>query len=332
MNKILLLIPYFGKFPADYFELFLHSCAQNTNLEFLILTDTPAPARLPDNVRFAHITMAGFNALASAQLGVQVNVTTGYKLCDLRPMYGVIFSEYLHGYDFWGHCDMDLLLGNTRAYLTESVLAQTDIFSVRKEWISGSFALYRNSQEVNSLYTYSRDWQRIATESEYLRFDECGVLRGTKAMAYSMLAKGQSILDLDLEIQSISYVAELVKQGKLPIHIRLQQQTLAKESIVAGTILQYQHGAISVHTSSEARHPAGMEFLHYHYITEKYNRYFQFPRWANVPATFYIDETGFYTEADFANRATLYAQRRRAGDWRYYLGTLPRKIWKKITG
>ena len=36
---------------------------------------------------------------------------------DLRPAYGVLFEEYLDGYDFWGHCDLDVLFGRIRDHL-----------------------------------------------------------------------------------------------------------------------------------------------------------------------------------------------------------------------
>jgi len=329
--KILLLIPYFGQFPKDYFGLFLKSVSYNKQLDFLILCDNLPQVALPANVRVEKMQMSEFNDLATQRLGAQVQVKFGYKLCDFRPMFGQIFADWAKNYDFWGHCDMDLILGNISAFLNEDILTRFDIISLRKEWVSGSFALYKNREEVNNLYKKSADWEKVAKSVDYQRFDECGLLKSAEKMAYRTLAKGENILNLELETESITYIVERIKQSAESSHFAFFQQTLIKESIQKGSILKYEKGQVFIHKSSETRHPENMQFAHYHFITEKNNGFFQFPNWGEIPDIFYIDETGFYTEAEFKNHQTIYNQRIRAGKLKYWFRTVPKKIWSKIS-
>jgi hypothetical protein len=328
--KILLLIHYFGLFPKDYFDLFVKSVSYNPTFDFLIFTDNFTQLDLPPNMRIIKMNMSEFNNLATQRLGLGINVQFGYKLCDLRPMYGEIFAKYVQNYQFWGHCDMDLIFGNLRNFLTNTILDNFDIISFRQEWVSGSFALYRNTALVNNLYKESKDWQKVAQSTDYLRFDECGILKNKEKLAYSFLSKGANILDLDMEIQSISYIIEQKKQQKNDTNIRIFQQTVIKESIVKGSVLKYENGQIFIFKSTEIRHPENMQFAHYHFITEKNNGIFQYPKWEIVPAIFYIDETGFYTEMEFENRQYIYKQRIKAAKWNYWVKIFPKKVIKKL--
>ena len=334
--KILMLIPYVGELPTAYFAIFLQSCRYNAQVDFLILNDCAEAANkrwaMPANVRIEQMSLADFNVRAAAALGVAVNVRSGYKLCDLRPMYGRIFEAELADYQFWGHCDMDLVLGDLSAVITEDLLHNFDIISLRKEWISGLFSLYRNAAYCNSLYLKSRDWQRIATDSDYLRFDETGVIKTTRAMPYPLLAAGKNSLDLDLEAESITALLErLARDGDS--QVRVYKQTHIKESLPESMILRYDKGALTVFAGGTAQYPNGTIFAHYHYITEKNNRYFGFPNWAEVPSIFYIDYTGFFSQEDMDfEQARIRARRRLRGNLRYYFKTFPRKVWKKLFG
>lgn len=74
-----------------------------------------------------------------------LSISTPYKVCDFKPMFGEIFQEYLHGYDFWGHCDLDMVFGNLADFLTPEKLAAHD-----KIYPNGHLSLYRNTPEVNA--------------------------------------------------------------------------------------------------------------------------------------------------------------------------------------
>lgn len=326
-HKIAMLVPYVGKLSEDYFDIFLRSCAYNLDIKFLIFNDFAEAANqrwaLPPNVEIRQMSLTDFNTRASQALGIEVSVTTGYKLCDLRPMYGRIFAQEVEGCDFWGHCDMDLTLGCIKDFITEEILKQNDIISLRKEWISGPFSLYRNSEYINGLYLLSRDWQRIASRPDYFRFDETGVLKGSRAMPYPLIAAGRSILDLELEAESITALIErLLVEGQAPL--RVYRQTHIKESLDKDMILCFDKGQITLLKD-------GRQFAHYHYITEKNNGFFSFPKWRKVPDIFYIDYTGFYTQHEYEHEYERIRRRRHwAGRWKYYTQALPRRIWRKV--
>lgn len=106
-----------GEFPW-YFPYFLHSCKFNPNINFVILTDNKSiPQNTPSNVRFLNYSLERFKADASKALGFNVAVNRGYKFCDFKPTYGYIFSDLIAGYDFWGHCDIDIIFGDIRAFM-----------------------------------------------------------------------------------------------------------------------------------------------------------------------------------------------------------------------
>lgn len=76
-----------------------------------------------------------------------IAVPQPYKLCDFRPAYGYIFAEYLTQYDFWGHCDNDVIFGNIRKFITDDILDNYERILIR-----GHFTLYKNTPGVNNFY------------------------------------------------------------------------------------------------------------------------------------------------------------------------------------
>ena len=48
-NKVIFIIPYFGNF-NNYFQLFLNSCATNSDFSWLIVTDNNEKYDFPRNV------------------------------------------------------------------------------------------------------------------------------------------------------------------------------------------------------------------------------------------------------------------------------------------
>ena len=112
-----------GKFPW-YFPYFLHSCRYNPTVDFLILTDNNDPSfELPTNVKIIPYSLGQFKTDAAKALGFDVAVESYYKLCDFKPAYGTVFADYIKEYDFWGYCDVDVIFGNIRAFMTDELLA-----------------------------------------------------------------------------------------------------------------------------------------------------------------------------------------------------------------
>ena len=143
--QIIFIIAYVGEWPW-YFPYFLHSCRYNPTIDFLIFTDNQTPLEhLPPNVRVVPYSLERFNADATQALGFDVAVEYGYKLCDFKPAYGYIFSDYIKECDFWGYCDIDVIFGNIRAFMTDELLSEYDIISALHDYLTGCFALHRNN-------------------------------------------------------------------------------------------------------------------------------------------------------------------------------------------
>jgi hypothetical protein len=68
-----------------------------------------------------------------------------------RSPYGVIFDDDLAPFDFWGCSDLDIIWGDIRRFATDARLRGLDIFSSRKEKLSGHCTFYRNATGRESI-------------------------------------------------------------------------------------------------------------------------------------------------------------------------------------
>lgn len=146
MKKLCFIIPYFGKFNA-YFPLFLKTCGWNKEFNWLILTDDRTPYDYPANVQVTYLSFEALRQKIQSKFDFPIALERPYKLCDLKPMYGYLFEEYLYGYGFWGHCDVDTLMGNLHRWLTDEMLESYD-----KLFQLGHMTIYRNTEEMNRLF------------------------------------------------------------------------------------------------------------------------------------------------------------------------------------
>ena len=170
MKKILLIIPYFGTFPT-YFPLFLQSCRHNSTIDWLLLTDNRQSYDYPDNVHVVYTDFSTLQAVVQAKFDFPIVLHQPYKLCDYKPAYGYLFSDYLKGYDFWGHSDLDLIFGDLRRFLPDEQLEKYD-----KIGHLGHLTLYRNTPEINSLFLSEVDgrvrYREVFTTQQSCIFDE----------------------------------------------------------------------------------------------------------------------------------------------------------------
>lgn len=150
-KKIKFIICYFGKWPI-WFPGFLLSCKHNEDIDWLFFTDCKIPKEYPSNVKFEKCSIDFISELASKKLKFKVKITKPYKLCDLKPAYGLVFEDYLESYDFWGHCDIDIIFGDIRKFITNDILAQNDIISSFKKRTSGHFTLFKNNHSINNIF------------------------------------------------------------------------------------------------------------------------------------------------------------------------------------
>lgn len=171
MKTITFLIPYFGKWPI-WLSSFLVSCQKNESIKWIFFTDCDLSVEFPENVIVHKMTLGGVKELAQEKLNAKVTLKTYRKLCDLRPAYGKIFEEYIEGTDFWGFCDIDVIWGDIRKYITNELLENNEIVSSRKEAISGHFTIFKNNAAINNYYKNLPEFNHILTCEKYMWAEE----------------------------------------------------------------------------------------------------------------------------------------------------------------
>jgi len=207
LKKIIFIIPWFGSWPW-YLPYFLHSCKYNSCIDFYIYTDNSVKNdNIPDNVKFINYSLDEFNKDATKSLGFSVNIEHGYKLCDFKPSYGYIYSDVINDYDFWGYCDIDLIWGNIRAFMTEEILDEYDIISARHDYLTGCFALYRNNKYMQELFMQSKDYQKVFTSNHNFFFDETN-------FAFKEFEKGLHYSLIKTEVESMTHVVRRLQETK----------------------------------------------------------------------------------------------------------------------
>ena len=186
-NRICLICPYFGKFP-NYIDLTFRSCKSNPTIDWLLFTDCSNYSFLPDNVKIIRTSFDDFRKRIQAAFDFPIALNKPYKLCDFKPTYGDILEEYLQGYDFWGHCDLDVIFGDLRNFCTDEILSKYD-----KVFTRGHLTLYRNTPAVNRYFMLpgdGYDYRDVFSDPHNKLFDEMNGVN--KILAKHGIAQYQS--------------------------------------------------------------------------------------------------------------------------------------------
>ena len=160
-----------GQLPA-YFQLWLESCRRNSTIDFLVFTDDKTYYAYPENVKVFYMDFQEMKELFQRQYDFPLAINAPYKFCDFRPAFGEIFAGYLKDYEYWGHCDVDLIWGNIRKFITDDVLENHKrIFS------RGHCSIYKNLPEVNAWYRTlptcgCLDWKSVFQKDSSCCYDE----------------------------------------------------------------------------------------------------------------------------------------------------------------
>lgn len=145
MKKSILIIPYFGRF-NNYFQLFLNSCKDKKHFDFLIFTDDKTEYSYPSNVMVHYVSFEDVISYIQKKFDFKIGLKKAYKLCDFRPFYGYIFSDYIEEYSYWGYCDTDLIFGDLDRLVQPIVEQDFD-----KIFFLGHFSLIKNTKELLEL-------------------------------------------------------------------------------------------------------------------------------------------------------------------------------------
>ena len=280
MKTYAVIIPYYGCWPV-YFPLFLKGVECNPQLKVILITDLPMP-KLPENVTLLKQPLQELKRRAEEVLQVPICLERPFKLCDLKPMYGLIFQEELAGVDYWGHGDVDLIFGNLDIVVQPLMEQEYDVISFDKYWLSGPFCLYRNTEKCNNLFRRSPDWERVLQISRCVAFDECAEL-------WPILRQGVPVETVPAPFQAMTQICfPAADRGEISCY---HENHLKEEFERKSEFCTYERGNFTCN---------GKNIFIYHFILAKSRWYFFFPRWNEVPDKFYITRTGFYTERALA--------------------------------
>lgn len=171
LKSILIIINYFGQWPP-WFPVFLESCKRNSTINWLFHTDCPFEEYKIDNVKFKHVSFDDYVSMVSAKLNVNFRPENSYKLCDIKPMYGVLHSDEISGFDFYGYGDIDVLYGNIRHFYPDEVLQNNNVISTHVGIVSGHLALFKNVNWIKNAYKQCKNWKAKIENPQAQRFDE----------------------------------------------------------------------------------------------------------------------------------------------------------------
>lgn len=273
------MIPQFGPLPG-YINFFIKSAAYATEIsDFIFFTDQEFSdlAKAP-NVSFKKMTLKEFTKVANEKLNVNFSISKAYKLCDLKPMYGLIFEDYLDGYTHWGHCDFDILIGDVKKLLINHEFEKFDIFSTQKIYASGPFLIYRNSEKIKRFFMNSHSWKSVLAQPLYQGFDEAGdVIRE--------LWKGRDIDDCPATVCSMTH---LMMNGKLlhELQVSVSMKELITEKFEEETEILFDRGKLTVC-------PTGRELFIFHFMNRKNRTWFNELLISKKNVTFTFGEYGF---------------------------------------
>jgi len=281
MQKILKIIPYFGKLPQMW-DLYVASLAKNDFLHLLFITDIPINKELPANIRVVKMTFDDFYAHVESVLGVKIEAKSPYKICELKPAMAYLFNEYVADYEYWAYGDIDIIYGDLKRFLKKPFAQNADVISFREDWLSGPFTVIKNTKELNELFIQSPDFINILQKEKYMGFDECG-------KKYYKLREGltpEEAYKLNLKDDILCWttlVHRLAENNKINLYTR----EYIKESLPWREIIEYNNGKIFI---------AGIiEHAIYHFISYKNNNNHFIPHFDEIPETYYISPTGVYS-------------------------------------
>lgn len=312
MSRIALFIFYVGPLP-DYFRYFSESFDRNkdVDIDIYLFNDCLAQPDTSGHLKTIPFTLEEFNQLASQKLEMPINVNWGYKVCELRPAFGVIFDEYLTDYDFWGYCDLDIILGKISHFITEEILATYDVITASEVQIVGHFTVFRNTDTVNNLFRETDDYIKVFTDLDnQYDFDEsCKRFHGRPFSFEELKATDQ-----------MASIYDLVMNSREKYGLKVYMKSMVREEPPLN--ITYRDGVFFDSFTQQ-------EFLYFHLVKVKlfYLFHFYIPPMPHLPPEFSIVTGGIIPgdAKNVLNRSTWQIQRSL-----FILNYFLQKIWSKL--
>lgn len=257
-NKIVLLMPYFGKLPS-YFGAYLKSI-ENKLFDVLWISDLLVE-NSPANFKTVLMSLEDVRDRMIKTLGTYVVINDGRRLCDFRPMYGQIFSDLIEGYDYFGWGDCDLVYGDDfNTFLEQVVLpGEYDAISLHKDFLTGPTCFLRNNETMKSLYKKANNWKDVCSfkgNGGVYIFDECG------GNFHDKLFSGEMTLEDCSKIRD-SFSAVLWREAVVNI---FREEIINESPLKNGEVVMLKNGHLTIDNKS---------IPVFHFVLAKVPRWFQ---------------------------------------------------------
>lgn len=168
-NDKIIILAYFGKLP-NYFNIFLESCKNNSDFDFIIISDQKINS-ISKNIKIIPLSFESIKDITKNKLGLKYEIFSPYKLCDYKPAYGKIFEEHLNGYTHWGHCDADMIFGSISGHISKN-----DFKNYDKLLDKGHLVFYKNNETMNNAFLLNKSseigFDLVTKYKEPCYFDE----------------------------------------------------------------------------------------------------------------------------------------------------------------
>lgn len=175
--KVAIIIPYFGKFP-EWIDLFFYTChrnqfiSPNITIDWFIFTDNYNTTCKYQNVNISYMDFEDYCEVVSNSLNIKFSPLKPYKLCDLKPFYGVIHESELINYTHWGFGDLDLCYGNLSLIVNEININKYSLITSHAARIAGHLTIIKKESKYTNLCLKIPNWKIKLLDEKVLGLDE----------------------------------------------------------------------------------------------------------------------------------------------------------------
>ena len=163
----------------------------------------------PSNVFIVETNLKELSEKASMALEIPIKIEHAYKLCDFKPLYGLMFNDVIKEYKFWGYGDIDVIFGDIDQFLPKEKLEKHDVISVRHDFLTGYFQIFKNNDLTKNLFKQSSDYIKVFTADKHYCFDETN-------FRHQAFTDNIPWNEITCEIDSMMHVvSRLAEEGKL---------------------------------------------------------------------------------------------------------------------
>lgn len=164
--SICIFLCWYGPVPP-YYPAWRKTVLKNSSIDFYIFTDQEAIVS-ENNIKVTHISFDELRELFQSKFSFQIVLDKPYKLCDYKPAYGYIFREITRKYAYWGYCDMDMVFGDIRKYITNEILD-----NYLRLFVTGFFNINKSNKQMILLFKNNGKYPEYNYKEVYSTDDAC---------------------------------------------------------------------------------------------------------------------------------------------------------------